>query len=115
MLEHLSPGHKSVHTLYLEPASRPRVTLIFGEECTADAASAHSMAEVPGVTLAGIPGSADADSVKDLLVRGLLEPLLHDFVANGVVSPELQARISASGSPPYDQYSTDRADSFGLT
>jgi tetratricopeptide (TPR) repeat protein len=101
LLEHLTAHHQEVHIQYLEAAVRPKVTLIFGEQCTADAASAHTMAEVPGVTLAGIPGSADADSVKDLLVRGLLEPLLHDFVAKGAVSPELHALISTSGNPQY--------------
>ncbi len=68
----LSTEYKDVDIRYLEAATRPKVSLIFGELCAADAAAAHSMAEVPGVTLAGIPDSADTDSVKDLLVRGLL-------------------------------------------
>jgi hypothetical protein len=91
--------HKNVQTLYLEAAARPKVTLILGEDSTIGAADVNSMAEVPGVTVTGIPDSADA--VKDLLVRGLLEPLLKDFVANGAVSAELQALISTSRNPQY--------------
>jgi hypothetical protein len=101
--ESLSTEYKDVDIRYLEAATRPKVSLIFGELCAADAAAAHSMAEVPGVTLAGIPDSADTDSVKDLLVRGLLEPLLHEFVANGVISTELHALISTSANPEYSR------------
>ncbi len=97
--EHLIADHKSVHTLYLEAAARPKVTLIVGEHPTVDDAGVHSMAGVPGVIVTGIPDSVDA--VKYLLVRGLLEPLLRDFVANGVVSPELHALISTSRNPQY--------------
>jgi hypothetical protein len=37
--------------------------------------------------------------VKDLLVRGLFESLLQDFVANGVVSPEIHTPIFTSRNP----------------
>jgi tetratricopeptide (TPR) repeat protein len=92
---------KNIHREYLEVSSRPNVTLIFGEQCAGDAYNANVMADVSGVTLAGIPDSSDADSVKDLLVRGLFEPLLQDFVANGVVSQEIHALISTSRNPQY--------------
>jgi tetratricopeptide (TPR) repeat protein len=90
---------KNIHREYLEVSSRPNVALIFGARCARDAYVANVMADVPGVTLAAIPDSSDTDSVKDLLVRGLFEPLLQDFVANGVVSQEIHALISTSRDP----------------
>ncbi len=98
VLEDLPSGHKNFHVQYLEALSRPNVTLIFGEQCAGDAADAHFMADVPGVTLTAIPDSSDPDSVKDLLVRGLLEPVLKSFMADGAVSAELHDLISASGA-----------------
>jgi tetratricopeptide (TPR) repeat protein len=94
--ENLPSGHKNLRTRYLEASRRPQVTLVFGEHSASDAADARSMADIPGVTLTGIPESSDTDSVKDLLVRGLLEPLLNDFVTNGTVSPGLNSLIAAS-------------------
>jgi hypothetical protein len=91
--------NKNIHREYLEAPSRPNVALIFGEQCAGDAYNAKVMADVPNVTLAGIPDSSDVDSVKDLLVRGIFEPLLQDFVANGVVSQEINTLISASRNP----------------
>jgi tetratricopeptide (TPR) repeat protein len=90
---------KDVHREYLEVSSRPNVTLIFGEDCAGDAYNAKAMADVGGVTLAAIPHSSDTDSVKDLLVRGLFEPLLQDFVASGVVSQKVLTQISTSRNP----------------
>jgi tetratricopeptide (TPR) repeat protein len=90
---------RNIHREYLEVSSRPNVALIFGARCVGDAYNANVMSDVPGVTLAGIPDSSDTDSVKDLLVRGLFEPLLQDFVANGVVSQEMQTLISTSRNP----------------
>jgi tetratricopeptide (TPR) repeat protein len=92
-------GHMNVHSEYLEASSRPNVTLIFGEHCAVRADDAQSIADVPSVTLVGIPDASNTDSVRDLLVRGLLEPLLEDFVANGVVSPQMRAQISTSRDP----------------
>jgi len=90
---------KNIHKEYLEVSPRPNVALIFGADCAGDAYVANAMVDVPGVALASIPESSDADSVKDLLVRGLFEPLLQDFVANGVVSQETHRLISTSRSP----------------
>jgi Flp pilus assembly protein TadD len=102
----LRPSHqrrpaegKNIHREYVEVSSRPNVALIFGEQCAGDAYNANIMADVPGVAVAGIPDSSDTDSVKDLLVRGLFEPLLQDFVANGVVSQEIRTLISTSRNP----------------
>jgi len=99
---HRGPAQdKNIHREYLEVSSRPNVALIFGEQCAGDVYNANVMADVPGITLAGIPDSSDADSVKDLLVRGLFEPLLQDFVANGVVSQEIHTLISTPRNPQY--------------
>jgi tetratricopeptide (TPR) repeat protein len=92
---------KNIHKEYLEVSLRPNVTLIFGEQCAGDAYVANVMADVPGVELAAIPDSSDTDSVKDLLVRDLFEPLLQNFVANGVVSQEIHTQISSSQNPSY--------------
>ena len=99
--DRLQCEYKRIDIQYLEAAIHPKVTLIFGAECSDDAAAARSMAHVPGVTVAGIPDSTDTDSVKDLLVRGLLEPLLKDFVVNGHVSADFQTQISTSVNPQY--------------
>jgi tetratricopeptide (TPR) repeat protein len=95
----LPSGHKAARIRYREADSRPAVSLIYGERCGADAAEARSMADIPGIEATAIPESADPDSVKDLLVRGLLEPVLHDFVCHGRLSPELRARIASSRTP----------------
>lgn len=97
--EPLAAGPTKVRSRYLEADARPEVNLIFGQHYTVDPADAHAMAGVPGVTVTGVPDSADA--LKDLLVRGLLEPLLMDFVATGVVSAEMIERISTSGNPQF--------------
>jgi len=97
--EGLPADYKNIHTEYLEAAARPKVALIFGEHYTVDASGVHSMSDVPGVTITGIPDSADP--VKDLLVRGLLEALFKHFVANGTVSPELLTQISTSVNPQF--------------
>lgn len=99
MDERLPTDDKNVHTEYLEVSPRPNVALIFGENCADDACVANVMSDVPGISLASIPDSRDTDSVKDLLVRGLFEPLLRDFVAHGVVSQETHAQISTSRNP----------------
>jgi hypothetical protein len=95
--EQLPANFRTMDSQYLEAAARPNVDLFFGEHYGVDSTGTRSMAAVPGVTVTGIPHSAD--TVKDLLVRGLLEPLLIDFVANGAVSPEVRALISNSGDP----------------
>lgn len=99
--ERRPPVGKNIHAEYVEVSSRPNVTLIFGEDCAGDAYNANAMADIPGVSVTAIPASRDTDSVKDLLVRGLLEPVLHDFVRNGIVSEETHALISTSRNPEY--------------
>jgi hypothetical protein len=97
--ENRPAADNNIRREYLEVPSLPKVTLVFGEDCAEDAYNAHAMADVAGVTLAGIPQSSDTNSVKDLLVRGLFEPLLQDFVAAGVLSQEVRTLISASRNP----------------
>ncbi len=94
----LSAGHKNVRAQYEAAARRPAVTLIYGADCTRDATDVRYMAEIPGIAAVGIPGSADPDSIKDLLVRGLLEPVLREFIASGDVSPGLRHRIVESAA-----------------
>jgi hypothetical protein len=93
------PDRENLRGRFLSAASRPNVTLVYGENYTPDADDVRYIADVPGVVGANIPGSGDPDSVKDLLVRELLAPLLQDFVKNGGVSEEMRARISASVGP----------------
>jgi hypothetical protein len=81
---------------YLAAASRPKVTLFFGELCVADAADVRAMAEVPGVVATAIPGAAGPDSLKDLLVLGVLDQVLQNFVADAALAPALHERIAAS-------------------
>jgi hypothetical protein len=49
------------------------------------------------VNITRIPNSGDP--AKDLLVRGLLEPVLTDFVATARVSLETRALIASSANP----------------
>jgi tetratricopeptide (TPR) repeat protein len=95
----LPAGHKDMHTQYIEAAARPDVALIYGEQCEPDASDAKFMADVRGVTITGIPEATSHDSVKDLLIRGLLEPVLREFVADGSVSAETLKRLVASRNP----------------
>jgi tetratricopeptide (TPR) repeat protein len=95
----LPANFEDIHTKYLEAAARPNVALIYSEQCEPDASDAKFMAEIPGVRIAGIPESTTHDSMKDLLIRGLLEPVLSEFVATGKVSPALLSRISTTKVP----------------
>jgi tetratricopeptide (TPR) repeat protein len=95
----LPANRKDMHTQYIEAQTRPAVALIFGEQCETDASDARFMADVPGVELAGMPDVANHHAIKDLLIRGLLEPVLREFVARGEVSPETLERIATSRSP----------------
>jgi len=95
----LPANRKDMHTQYLEAQSKPNVSLIYGEQCAPDAADAQFMADVPGVKIAGMPDVVNHDAIKDLLARGLLEPLLREFVAKGDVSAETLERIATSKSP----------------
>lgn len=88
-------GVKKMRDRYLAANRRPRVTLIYGEHCPGDAEDARTMSAVPGVVLQAIPGSSEPDSLRDLLVLGLLDEVLLDFVAGGTVAPEILARITA--------------------
>ena len=95
----LPAGHKDMHAQYAEAATRPGVTLVYGEQSEPDASDAKYMADIPGVQIAGIPNATDHDSVKDLLIRGLLQQILREFVAGGTLSPELLAKIAGSANP----------------
>ena len=99
LAENRCATHRNIRREYLEAPSRPKVTLVFGEDCAEDSDDAHAMANVGGVTLAGIPESSDTNSVKDLIVRGLFEPLLRDFIAAGALSQKVHKLISASQIP----------------
>jgi hypothetical protein len=94
----LPANHKDIHTRYIEAESRPDVTLIYGAEREPDASDARFLSDVPGVKIAGLPGASDHGTLRDLLVRGLLEPVLQEFVANGTVLPNLLAKISTSAN-----------------
>jgi tetratricopeptide (TPR) repeat protein len=94
--EKLGATRRTVQDEYLDSRERPRVTLIYGEHCSGDAEEARAMAKVPGVMATPIPGSADPDSLKDLLLLGLLEPVLLDFVANAAIAPSIHAQISGT-------------------
>ena len=95
----LPPNYLDVHKQFTEATARPDVTMIFGEQAEPDASDARWMADVPGVRMAGIPNSPRHDSIKDLLLCGLLEPVLNEFVATGKVSPALLSRISTTKVP----------------
>ena len=92
------PYESYLRKSYAEAPAAPPVLLIHGELCENDAAEARFMSEAPGVTRVPIPGSYEHDSVKDLLVRGLLAPVLHAFVASGTVPDDLRARIAMSAA-----------------
>lgn len=95
----LAPDHKNLRARYLDADVQPKVTFVYGQDYAPDIADVAFMADLPDVVAVGIPGSSDPDSVKDLLVRDLLAPILHDFVRNGTVSAEVLALISASVDP----------------
>jgi len=89
-------SHPNLHTRYLAAADRPKVTLFYGEHCGSDAADARALTDIPGIVATAIPGSADPDSLKDLLVLGLLEEVLQTFVAEATLPLELHERIRAA-------------------
>ena len=92
-----NPERRNLLAEYRGAVSRPNVTLIFGEQYTSDAENARSMAEVSEVTAICVPGGA-ADCVRELLVLGLLDQVLHEFVANAGISPATLARIADSAT-----------------
>jgi tetratricopeptide (TPR) repeat protein len=92
-----NPRYQEIRTRYLETESRPMVDFLYGEHYTVDPSGLESLAGVPGVNITRIPNSGDP--AKDLLVRGLLEPVLTDFVATGRVSLETRALIASSANP----------------
>ena len=75
--------------LYADLPNPPKATLLFGETCEPDASDAMSMAKARDVVLAGIPDHAEHDCIKLLLQRGLLAPMLSDFVATGTIGSEV--------------------------
>jgi hypothetical protein len=86
-------SHPNLHTRYLAATGRPKVTLFYGEHCGSDAADARALTDIPGIVATAIPGSSDPDSLKDLLVLGLLEEVLETFVAEATLPLELHERI----------------------
>jgi tetratricopeptide (TPR) repeat protein len=88
-----SARHGGVLSAYREAARRPKVTLIFGEHCARDAADARDLARVTDVCAIPIPGSFEMNTVRELLVLGLLEPVLLDFVATSSVSDSTRTLI----------------------
>ena len=93
---HLPAHHHNIRQAYAAAAFPPPLTLVYGADC-ADSAQARALAGRPGARRMELPGSADPDAVKELLLRGLLEPVLLEFAAGGMISDTLAARIAASG------------------
>lgn len=91
----LPAHHHNIRQAYAAAASPPPLTLVYGADC-ADSAQARALAGRPGARRMELPGSADPDAVKELLLRGLLEPVLLEFAAGGMISDTLAARIAAS-------------------
>lgn len=80
--------------LYESADRRPRLNFVYGKGCREDAEDALRMAGVAGVTTASIDGYSGHACLNILLGRGLLSPLLHDFIRDGNISPELRASIA---------------------
>jgi hypothetical protein len=82
-----------ISALYADSANPPRATLLFGENCETDASDAMLMAKAHNVVLAGIPNYAEHDCIKHLLQRGLLAPMLNNFVASGSIGSEVLEQL----------------------
>jgi hypothetical protein len=91
----LPANHKTLDVLFAEAKQQLSVALVYGEKCTQDAEDARSIAKFSNVTLLPILNSADHNGMGELLMRGLLAPLLSEFVLKGRVSPEMQTKIRA--------------------
>jgi tetratricopeptide (TPR) repeat protein len=86
------PGLLDVPALYRTAGEKPRVTLIFGEKDEPDDSRVRELANVPGVASAGI-AQHRFPILRILLTEGLLQPMLQEFVANGVVSEALLDKV----------------------
>jgi len=84
---------EDVREQYQSAAQTPRVSFIFGERATKDAADAMYMADLKGVTLIGIADYAGHACLNLILGHGLLTRLLRDFVGDGSIAPKLQDEI----------------------
>jgi tetratricopeptide (TPR) repeat protein len=92
----LPANHKTLDTLFAEARQQPNVTLIYSEKYPQDAEDAQSTTAFSDVTLVPIPNAADHNGIGELLMRGLLAPLLSEFVSEGRVSAEMQTKIRTS-------------------
>jgi tetratricopeptide (TPR) repeat protein len=97
--ERVPPSHKKINLQFLHADRRPDVYLFFGDHYADDPSGLHLMQGLPGVRITPVPDSGDP--MKDLLVRGLLEPMLVEFIAKGAVSRKLRSRIASSADPQY--------------
>jgi tetratricopeptide (TPR) repeat protein len=94
----LGRKYPSVFAEYKDATARPKVTLIFGEHHIGDAANVRLLAEVTEVAAVPLPISS-FDSVREILVMGLLEQVLHDFVTTAALAPSTLERIAAASVP----------------
>jgi tetratricopeptide (TPR) repeat protein len=77
-------------------ARRPKITLIYGASCPADAADATTLDGLAGVELVGIENYSEHNTLIQLLAHGLLAPTLTEYLTKGELNPELSDRIRAS-------------------
>jgi hypothetical protein len=87
------PLTADISEAYATASRRPRLNLIYGEDCSEDAVDVLHMAGVDGVTPVPIAHYDGHASLALLFGRGLLTRLLRRFVRSGTIGDELLAEI----------------------
>jgi len=82
-----------IFEVYRNCAVRPQTTLVVDDSQEPFASRAHELGSLSGVTVASL--AAPRSSItRELLVRGLFKPVLHEFVKHGRLSAETLASIA---------------------
>ena len=96
LYDRMPANYRDVRQLYESAKKKPDVTLVYGEQSPEDLADTKYLSDIRGIGSVAIPGLQDKSSVRELLLRRLLDPMLREFVDLGTISPHFKTRISTS-------------------